>query len=60
MLATVMHDLRAAKGEWPAVSRNSGVPYTTVAHIAQGRIADPRISTVQALYDYFEACRLPE
>lgn len=53
MLTVVVRRLRQTKGDWPAVSSGSGVPYSTVAHIAQGRIADPRVSTAQALFDYF-------
>lgn len=53
MLAAVVRQLRQTKGDWPAVSSGSEVPYSTVVHIAQGRIGDPRVSTVQALFDYF-------
>ncbi len=55
MLDTVVRRLKSSKGRWRAISRDSGVPYATLTHIAQGHSADPRISTVQALYDYFES-----
>jgi len=54
MLAKVVHRLLSRRGDWPTVARESGVPYTTLTHIAQGHSRDPRISTVQALHDYFE------
>lgn len=35
------------------VARESGVPFSTVAKIAQGVVLDPSVHTVQRLYDYF-------
>ncbi|MGU7780437.1 hypothetical protein [Burkholderia sp. PU8-34] len=57
MLTTVLRHLDAAKGEWPAVARNCGVPYQTLTKIALRVHLDPRISTVQVLFDYFESCK---
>ncbi|NIF80155.1 hypothetical protein F3J20_22635 [Paraburkholderia sp. Cy-641] len=55
MLAAVVRRLRESKGKWREISRESGVPYATLTHLAQGHSADPRISTLQPLHDYFEA-----
>ena len=35
------------------VAQGSGVPFSTVAKIAQGVVTDPSVHTVQRLYDYF-------
>ncbi|RKT99013.1 hypothetical protein C7H84_33855 [Burkholderia sp. Nafp2/4-1b] len=51
ILAFVLRELDAAKGDWPEISRRSGVPYQTLTKIAGRLVGDPRISTVQALYD---------
>ncbi|NPT63616.1 hypothetical protein GS910_05010 [Paraburkholderia sp. RL16-012-BIC-B] len=53
MLSTVLRRLDGVKGEWPEVAKESGVPYQTLTKIACRIVADPRISTVQTLFDYF-------
>jgi hypothetical protein len=55
MLDYVKEQLEAHRGEWPVISVGAGVPYFTITNIVQGKVLDPRISTVQALYDYFRA-----
>lgn len=35
------------------VALESGIPFSTVAKIAQGVVTDPSVHTVQKLYDYF-------
>lgn len=37
----------------PGVAKESGVPESTIKKIRSGEVKDPRISTVQALYAYF-------
>ncbi|WP_261323511.1 hypothetical protein [Burkholderia anthina] len=54
MLGTVLRRLNQVKGDWPRIADESTVPYQTITKIACGFVRDPRISTVQALYDYFE------
>ncbi|WP_369952350.1 hypothetical protein [Ralstonia syzygii] len=49
----VMRRLRETRGRWPDAATGSGVPISTVRKIAQGQIADPAVSKVQALADYF-------
>ncbi|WP_414451488.1 hypothetical protein AB4851_22355 [Burkholderia sp. 22PA0099] len=51
ILSFVLRRLDAAKGDWPEISRRSGVPYQTLTKIAGRFVADPRISTLQALHD---------
>ncbi|MDQ7981367.1 hypothetical protein QYH69_29475 [Paraburkholderia sp. SARCC-3016] len=58
MLDCVLRRLDAVRGKWPQISEQSGVPYQTLTKIACRIVTDPRISTVQTLYDYF-AC-LPD
>lgn len=53
ILDFVRRRLAEGKGKWTDFSRDSGVPYFTIAKIAQGKVANPRIKTVQALADYF-------
>ncbi|WKZ84194.1 hypothetical protein N5B55_10390 [Ralstonia pickettii] len=54
MSAYVRRRLNESRGRWPDVARGSGVPISTVRKIAQGQIADPAVSKVEALADYFE------
>lgn len=49
----VMQQLEFAKGKWPEVSAGSGVSKRTIEKIARKEIADPGVSHVQALADYF-------
>ncbi len=49
--------LHEHKGDWQQISRASGVPYWTLANIAQGVVADPRVSTAEALIRYFDQRR---
>jgi len=37
------------------VALAAGVSFHTLLKIAKGETADPRVSTVQSLYDYFKA-----
>ncbi|MFL9899040.1 hypothetical protein PQR71_12900 [Paraburkholderia fungorum] len=54
MLDTVLRRLNEEKGDWPRVADESAVPYQTITKIAGGFVRNPRILTVQALFDYFE------
>lgn len=53
--------LEASRGQWPAISKATGVPYFTITNLAQGKVEDPRLSTAQRLIDYFreESSREP-
>jgi predicted transcriptional regulator len=53
----VLSNLRASKGRWPEVARVSKVPLRTLEKIARQEVADPRVSTVQRLADYFRSAQ---
>jgi predicted transcriptional regulator len=55
MLDSVLRSLDATRGRWPEIAKKSGVPYQTLTKIALGIVEDPRVSTVQSLFDYFAA-----
>lgn len=47
--------LAEARGDWPQIASDSGVPYGTVVNIAQGKVTNPTLVNVQRLIDYFRA-----
>lgn len=49
----VMAHLRSKRIPQRRVAAASGVPFSTLTKIAQGRIKAPSVHHVQALYDYF-------
>lgn len=49
----VMACFRARAIPQRRVAAESGVPFSTVAKIAQGSVADPSVHNVQKLADYF-------
>ena len=49
----VLACLRAKAIPQRQVADESGVPFSTVAKIAQGVVSDPSVHTVQKLHDYF-------
>lgn len=49
----VKRRLDESKGRWPDVAKGAGIPISTVRKIARGQIADPAVSKVQELADYF-------
>jgi len=52
-LTMVCRRLRNEKGRLRVIARDSGVPYSTLTKIVSGVVSDPRVSTVQTLFDYF-------
>jgi len=52
-LASTLARLDQEKGNLRTVAKQSGVPYPTLTKLTSGVVADPRVSTVQALHDYF-------
>lgn len=51
----VIRNLRAAMPKnWPEIAKKSGVPQKTIVKIAYRETKDPRSSTLDALYSYFE------
>ncbi|WP_213766765.1 hypothetical protein [Caballeronia sp. dw_19] len=57
-LASTLARLGLEKGNLRTVAKQSGVPYPTLTKLTSGAVGDPRVSTVQALHDYFAG--LPE
>lgn len=55
ILDYVKRRLQESRGDWPQISIETGVPYFTITNVAQGKSEDPRISTIQKLFDYFQA-----
>lgn len=53
LYAYVMACFRARAIPQRTVAAESGVPFSTVAKIAQGSVTDPSVHTVQKLADYF-------
>lgn len=53
LYAYVMACLRARTIPQRAVAAGSGVPFSTLAKIAQGSVTDPSVHTVQKLADFF-------
>lgn len=53
ILETIKARLQGARGRWPEISKSAAVPYFTITNIAQGRVANPGVQTVQKLLDYF-------
>jgi predicted transcriptional regulator len=55
ILPFVLSELEKRRNTWPVVARESGVPYSTIAKIAQGQIKDPKVGKVQRLANYFRS-----
>lgn len=48
-LDRVLARLNALKGEWPRISDESGVPRSTIKHIAHRRIKKPDVDDLESL-----------
>lgn len=53
----VLDELAASKGRWQEVADASGVSRRTLEKIARREIADPGVSHIQKLADYFSQQR---
>ena len=49
VMEALRHDLDLARGTWPRIAHDTGVDYFTIARIARGETASPRIDTVEKL-----------
>lgn len=49
----VMANLRAKRVTQREVATGSGVPFSTLAKIAQGKIRAPSVHHIQSIHDYF-------
>lgn len=55
MLEAVMGRLDREKGNLRVIAEMTGIPYSTLTKITRRSVTDPRVSTVQTLFDYFTA-----
>jgi hypothetical protein len=55
ILDYVLQKLEETRGDWPAIARESGVPYDTITKIAQRQIEDPKVGKLQRLANFFRA-----
>lgn len=53
LLGFVKGELSRRRGEWREISSVAKVPYFTLSKISNGATKDPRISSIQALTNYF-------
>lgn len=58
ILAFVLTELTARKGKWPAIAKDMRPEapdsyYSWMTKLAQGRIPDPGVNSIQELADYF-------
>jgi predicted transcriptional regulator len=53
LLGFIKAELLSRRGEWREISSAAEVPYFTLSKISNGATKDPRISSVQALTNYF-------
>lgn len=53
ILVYVVDRLEAARGRWPDIAAECGVPYRTVQKIGSGKTAAPRIDTIEKLARHF-------
>lgn len=55
ILNYVTRRLHEYKGNWPQISKDTGVGYDTITKIAQGVRDNPTIDSLQPLIDWFAA-----
>lgn len=50
----VQDKLKESKGSWRVVCEKTGLDYSWLTKLAQGRIPNPSVHKIQALADYFQ------
>lgn len=55
MHAYVLAQLESCKGRWSDVADGTDISKRTIEKIASGEIADPGVSRIQRLHDWFRA-----
>jgi len=55
ILEVVLYRLDQEKGNLRSIAATTGIPYSTLTKISARCVLDPRVSTVQTLFDYFSA-----
>ena len=46
--------LERLRGQWQRVALESGVKYKTIKNLMQGKVKDPRASSIDRLHSYLE------
>lgn len=54
MLTYVIEQLQLRKGDWPAVAFAAGVKYHTLKNLADGTVRNPRLKTVETIYEWLK------
>jgi len=49
--------LQESKGSWRSVCIDTGLDYSWLTKLAQGRIPNPSVHKIQTLHDYFKKPR---
>jgi hypothetical protein len=49
----VIERLQQAKGDWPTLAEQSGVPLRTIEKIARREVENPGVKTVEKLWNHF-------
>jgi hypothetical protein len=55
LVTVVKTELLARKGEWPRISRETGISYWWLIKFAQGRIPNPGVLVLEKLQKHFNA-----
>lgn len=56
MLSLVIGELNSRKGAWPELCQTvPGIKYSWLSKLATGKIPEPSVVKIQALYDHFRA-----
>lgn len=50
----VMTQLQEHKGSWPAIAQATGLDYSWLTKVAQGKIENPGVRQIEQLAAYFE------
>jgi len=53
----VQNSLKSSKGNWRVVCADTGLDYSWLTKLAQGRIPNPSVHKIQTLADYFKKSR---
>lgn len=54
----VKRNLEASRGTWPKVCADTGLDYSWLTKMAQGKIPNPGYQKIELLYHYFKSHRV--
>ena len=57
LLSLVLAGLQERKGDWPSIVEQTGLEYSWLTKLAQGKISDPGVKKIQKLADYMGITR---